>query len=406
MNLAHSLLRHSHSLTYATATDEALRLFFPLAALHAVLWPFLWVLFWRFGLPLATDTASGQWHAQEMIFGSFGAALIGFLVSALPEWTETRKLHGWPLLGLAALWGLPRVAGFLGAEAMIVLAGVFDLAWLLLLAVYTASLAIRLRSLSLIGFVFFLVALAFAAARLRWAMLAGDFEAGEQAIGMALAAFAGLLGLALARITVPVTNRALDPSEETSPYRPHPARVNLAPGLAALLTVAEAASISPAITGYLTMATGAAFLDRVAEGFVGREGLSSELAGLWLSSALTGLGLLIIGLAGIGLSLPPLAGIHLLTMGGLGLGVLQVLSIAGLLHTGQPLHFHRRTRIALALLVGATLTRIAPEFDPDLNLPGGPHGLSALLWAAALVLWLSVYLPLLWSPHTLEQKSC
>lgn len=406
MNPAHSLLRHSRRLTFTAATDEALRLFFPLAALHAALWPLLWVLFWRFGLPLAKDTASGQWHAQEMIFGSFGAALIGFLVSALPEWTETKKLHGWPLLGLAALWSLPRVAGFFGAEAMTVLAGVFDLAWLLLLAVYTAALAIQLRALSLIGFVFFLVGLAFAAARLRWAMLAGYFEAGEQAIGMALAAFAGLLGLALARITVPVTNRMLDPGEETSPYRPHPARVNLAPGLAALLTVAEAASLSPAIIGYLAVATGAAFLDRVAEGFVGREGLSSELGGLWLSSALTGIGLLIIGLAGIGLSLPPLAGIHLLTMGGLGLGVLQVLSIAGLLHTGQPLHFHRRTRIALTLLVCATLTRIAPEFDLDLNLPGAPHGLSALLWAAALVLWLSVYLPLLWSPHTLEQKSC
>ncbi len=406
MTLVPCPLRHARPLSLAAATDEALRLFFPLAALHAALWPLLWALLWQFGLPFAADTAPGQWHAQEMIFGSFGAALIGFLVSALPEWTETRTLHGWPLLGLAAFWGLPRIAGFFGAQAMIVLAGVFDLLWLLLLAGYAATLAIRLRTLNLAGFVFFLTALALAAGWLRWSMLTGDFDRGEQAIRLALAAFAGLLGLALARITVPVTNRMLDPDEETSPYRPHPARVNLAPGLAALLTIAEAASLSPAVTGYLAMATGAAFLDRVAEGFVGREGLRPELAGLWLSSAFTGLGLLIIGLAGVGLPLPVLAGIHLLTMGGLGLGVLQVLSIAGLLHTGQPLQFHRRTRAALLLVVFATLSRIAPELDIDLSLPGGPHALSALLWATALTLWLSVYLPLLWSPHTLEQKSC
>lgn len=46
--------------------------------------------------------------------------------------------------------------------------------------------------------------------------------------------YLGLLGLVLARITVPVTNLVLDPSEETSPYRPHPGRRNLAPGLVAL----------------------------------------------------------------------------------------------------------------------------------------------------------------------------
>ena len=45
-------------------------------------------------------------------------------------------------------------------------------------------------------------------------------------------------------------------------------------------------------------------LDRVAEGFVGREGFSFELGGLWLSSALAGTGLLICGLSLIGLPLP------------------------------------------------------------------------------------------------------
>ena len=40
----------------AAMTGEGLRLFFPLAALHAALWPLLWVFFWSFGLPLASET--------------------------------------------------------------------------------------------------------------------------------------------------------------------------------------------------------------------------------------------------------------------------------------------------------------------------------------------------------------
>lgn len=402
MSIAFPARAFTRRLTLAAATDEGLRLFFPLAALHAALWPLLWVVLWQFGLPLAAATAPGQWHAQEMLFGAFGAALIGFLVSALPEWTETERLRGRPLLFLAALWAVPRLAGFLGWEGAVALAGLLDVAWLLFLAAYAAFLAAKLRTTSLIGFVFFLVALAFSAGRLRWSMLTGDFDGGEAAIQTAGAAYLGLLGLALARITVPVTNQMLDPSEETSPYRPHPARVNLAPGLAAVLVVAHVAGVPEAVLAYLTIAAGAAFLDRVAEGFVGPEGLKWELAGLWLSSALAGAGLLLKGLSLLGLPLSFLAGEHIFLMGGLGLGVLQVLSIAGLLHTGQPLRFHRRTRAALWLILGAVAARVAPEFGPAASL----HGLSALAWAGGLGLWLAVYLPLLWSPETLEQKSC
>ncbi len=86
-----------------------------------------------------------------------------------------------------------------------------------------------------------------------------------------------------------------------------------------LVILAEAATLSDAVRGYLMIAAGAAFLDRVAEGFVGREGLSFELGGLWLSSALAGTGLLVSGLSLIGLPLPWLGGLHLALMGGLGL---------------------------------------------------------------------------------------
>ncbi|HYD68941.1 NnrS family protein, partial [Azospirillum sp.] len=59
--------------------DEGLRLFFPLAALHAALWPFLWVVVHGFQLPFAGALPPGLWHAHELIFGSYGAALIGFI---------------------------------------------------------------------------------------------------------------------------------------------------------------------------------------------------------------------------------------------------------------------------------------------------------------------------------------
>jgi len=386
-------------------TGEGLRLFFPLATLHAALWPLLWVFLWSFGLPLVSATAPGQWHAQEMIIGSFGAALIGFLTSALPEWTDTPRLSGRPLLVLAGLWGLARFAGLVGFEPLIPVAALADQAWLLFLLAYVLLLSWRLRTTGLLGFAALLAALALSAGGLRLAMLQGDFDVGERAIRFGAIAFLGLLGLAIARITVPVTNLILDPSEATSPYRPHPGRINMAPALVGLLLVAEATGHSDALRGYLMIAAGAAFLDRVAEGFVGREAFRAELAGLWLSSALAGTGLVLGGLSLTGLPLPFVGALHLMLMGGLGIGVLAVLSIAGLLHTGQPLVFAPSTRIAMLLMLGAVLLRIAPEFLPGLPLPGGPHGLSAAFWGLSLALWLKTYLPLLWSSATLASES-
>lgn len=391
---------------FAAMGGEGLRLFFPLAALHTALWPLLWVLLWRLGLPLAEETAPGQWHAQEMLVGSFGAALIGFLTSALPEWSDTRRLEGRPLFLLAGLWMIGRLAGLAGAEAAIPVAALADQAWMFFLLAYVAKVSWTRRTTNFTGFVLLLLSFQLAAALLRYGMWSGAIELAETAIRICGLALLGLLGLALARITVPVTNLILDPSEETSPYRPHPGRANLAAGLTALVILAELANMSEVVRGYLMLAAGAAFLDRVAEGFIGREGLKWELAGLWLSSAMAGTGLVVSALHLIGLPLPWLGGLHLMLMGGLGLGVLQVLSIAGLLHTGQPLSFSAFTRAALWLLFAAVAARATPEFLPDLPLSGSSHGLAALLWAMAFLLWLRTYLPLLWSPATLNQESC
>lgn len=385
---------------------EGLGLMFPLAALHAALWPFLWVVVWSLDLPFAVTSLPSHWHAQEMLVGSFGGALLGFLTSALPEWTDTRRISGRPLFLLAGLWALARILGLLALEKAWIIGLIFDQAWILFLLAYALRLSWTKKSTDLLSFILFVPAFAAAAAMLRIAMALELYDLSESAIRILGFALLGLLGLALARITVPVTNLILDPTEKTSPYRPHLGRIHLSAGLAMLVILAEAATLSDAVRGYLMIAAGATFLDRVAEGFVGREGLSFELGGLWLSSALAGTGLLVSGLSLIGLPLPWLGGLHLALMGGLGLGVLQVLSIAGLLHIGQQLRFSKTTRMAILLLVLSVLLRVLPEFAPFLSLPFGAYGLTSALFSLSFLLWAKAYIPLLWSPETVDQERC
>lgn len=388
----------------ATLGDEGLRLFFPLAALHAALWPFLWVVVLQFDLPLARSVPPSLWHAHEMIFGAFGGALIGFLTTAIPEWTDTPRPRGRVLFVLALLWGVGRLVGLPGADALNALAAAADLLWLGWLILFTLQVSLAKRTDRLLSFIGWLLALLIAEAVTRLAFLTGSVETGQTALRLGGYVFLGLLGLALARITTPITNLVLDPSEATAPFRPHPGRLNLTPGMVALLIAGETAGLSPSVTAYLAIGAGAAFMDRVAEAFVGREGFRAELLALGGSSLFAGLGLVALGASRLGAPWPESAGLHLAFMGGLGLGVLAVFALAGLLHCGRPLGLDRETRLALVLLVFSVLLRVAPDFG--LDIPGPAHLAAALAWPAAFLLWLRRYGPLLADPATLERNIC
>lgn len=374
-------------------SDEGFRIFFPLAALYAGLWPLAWVALWAFDLPFARDIPPGVWHINEMVFGAWGAALLGFLTTAAPEWTDTPRLRGRALWLLAALWGTARIAGIIGADALILPAMLADMGWLVLLIAYLLQLTIRQRSTRVVVFAAWLFALAVGCMMARLAMLAGDSVAAAEWLRLAGLTFLGLLSLALSRITVPITNIVLDPTERSSPFRPHPGRRNLAAGLVALALAGEIAGLSPSVAGFLWIAAGAAFMDRVAEGFIGPEAFRAEMMVLMGAAGFAGLGLLGLGAAGLGAPWATAGPLHLALMGGLGLGVLAVLAIAGRFHTGQGLGLNLPTRAAFALAAVAVLLRALPDMGLAPWPPGPLHLLAAILWAAAFLLWLADYWP-------------
>ena len=381
--------------TLGALSREGFRLFFPMAAIHAALWPFLWVIVFNFNLPFASSIPPGIWHVHEMIIGTFGAALIGFITTSVPEWTDTKRLRGNSLLALAALWAGARFFGLFGVTALDALGAVCDILWLSALVAYLVSISIRKRTTRLSAFVFWIGALMVTEGVTRYAFLdiATHADLAQRAARLAGFVFLGILGVALARVSVPITNLVLDPSEETSPFRPHPGRINLAPGLVAVLVLAEALGFSDATAGYLFIAAGAAFMDRIAEAFIGRKIIHAEILALVGSSAFAGLGLILIGLAQLGAPISEYAGLHLAFMGGLGLGVLSIFAIAGLRHTGRALGLVRETRFAMLLVVAATLLRVVPEIWPTAFLPSPPYFAVSLVWAAAFLLWLRVYWP-------------
>ncbi|TCO73253.1 NnrS family protein [Rhodovulum euryhalinum] len=89
------------------------RPFFALSALWAVIAILVWHVGLRLGLPVPSLGTTTLWHAHEMTVGVGGAAMAAYFLTVMPSWTGARRVTGWPLIGLVALWALARLAALL-----------------------------------------------------------------------------------------------------------------------------------------------------------------------------------------------------------------------------------------------------------------------------------------------------
>lgn len=84
--------------------ERGFRPFFFLAGLWAIIPLSLWILTYLGLITPLTDINAQAWHAHEMIFGYAGAALAGFALTAIPNWTGRLPVRGNRLMLLVLLW--------------------------------------------------------------------------------------------------------------------------------------------------------------------------------------------------------------------------------------------------------------------------------------------------------------
>jgi uncharacterized protein involved in response to NO len=93
--------------------SSGFRVFFPLGAIGAVLLLPFWILLITGTIDyLPSYFSAPAWHQHEMIFGVFTPIIIGFLYTAVPNWTGKPSPSGWPLGLLGLLWIFGRMTVF------------------------------------------------------------------------------------------------------------------------------------------------------------------------------------------------------------------------------------------------------------------------------------------------------
>jgi uncharacterized protein involved in response to NO len=118
---------------------QGFRPFFLAAGIWSAAVLALWIAMLMAGIELPSRFDPLIWHIHEMLFGFGMAAIGGFLLTAIPNWTERLPVSGSPLAGLAGLWLAGRIACLVYALVPAWLAAVADLSF----PVLRAAVAVR-----------------------------------------------------------------------------------------------------------------------------------------------------------------------------------------------------------------------------------------------------------------------
>ncbi|NKB80346.1 MAG: NnrS family protein [Nitrospirales bacterium] len=362
------------------------RPFFLSAALFVGVAIPIWVFIFAGSGNMAFLYAPRDWHAHEMTFGFLPCVIAGFLLTAMPNWTDRPPIRGWPLMLLVTLWLAGRLAIVLPWFSPLASA-IVDAAFLVVMAgvVWREIVASKAWDRLPMGMLMSL----YASANILFHVLWLSDAATNFAERMALALVMVLLALIGGRVTSGFTEDFLvqqGMAKRPVPFSPFDGIALVSIGIAAIAWMLDPQAI---MTGWMLIVGGVINLVRLIRWhgwLTWREPLVLVLhVGYgWLVMAL-----LAIGGASLGGGLPMEDALHALTTGAVGVMTLAVMTRASLGHTGRIKHAGPLTvMIYLLVNLGAILRVFGPGIDISSTIV---LGVAALCWSGAYMLFVVGY---------------
>ncbi|MDO6545191.1 NnrS family protein [Photobacterium sanguinicancri] len=376
----------------------AFRPFFLAASAFSVIAMLVWALFWS-GLLTNNQLMYGNplwWHSHEMLIGFTGAVIIGFLLTAVQNWTGNPGVRGGKLAAIFVLWLAARVGLLLGQPHIIWM--IIDLSWIPLAAYFLAKPIIIRRQWNNLFFTPLLILLTLINAAMHLnALSLAQFD--QHQLTLALVTVVSVIVLVVGGRVIPFfTWRGTDTAQITRLDKIE--WLALIPSwlllLNVLLPVPEA--INRFSLPALFLVTGLTNLVRFARW---RSFSTCKVPLLWslhFAYAAMIVGMLLLGVHFAGGSVGYSTALHFITVGGMGGMILAMMARVSLGHTGRNLKVGRIVVIAFVLMVACVLTRtLLIMLFPAMVING--YVLSAVLWTLAFGIFTIVYFPILTKPR-------
>src|SRR3974390_3299138 len=349
----------------------------------------LWLPQYLGALTLPTHFGPLDWHIHEMVYGYVAAAVAGFLLTAIPNWTGRLPVNGWPLAGLATLWVGGRVAVLVSAAIGGLAAAAVDVSFLAVLAIVAGREIVagknwrNLRVLAVLG-----VLIAGNIVFYAEVLLNGSANYG---VRIAIGAVLLLISLVGGRIVPSFTGNWIkreNPGRMPVPFGRVDGITMATSALALLVWIAAPAH---AVTGALLLVAGALQAVRVARWAGDRTVADRLVLVLHAAYIFVPLGFLLVGASVFTDAVPLTAGLHAWTAGAIGLMTLAVFARATPAPPGQRLQASAITQAIYACVFVAAVLRIIAGLTGSLILVDA----GGALWVVGFAGFALAYAPLL-----------
>lgn len=364
------------------------RPFFLLAGVGGFVMMLLWIVTLSTGYNWPGVSNIIAWHRHEMLFGYTGAVIAGFLLTAVRNWTGKSTPDGKPLAALALVWVAARLIPLVSEHQLLYVAvdmlfwvGLFVSLWHALISAVTRNRVFLL----LVGL------LGTAAALSHWSILdPSNYHLSYLGAYFGLDIILVIMLVMGGRVIPFFIQRGLQKTQQAR----IPWLEKGLPPLLFIMLVINLILINSPWSAAINFIVACWVLPNLWKWH--DKGIWSKplLWSLYLAYAWLVLGLFLRGM-GILTWTNPYLGVHALTVGGIGLLTLSMMSRVALGHTGRPLEPSALTSLSLVLMMLAAVVRV---FLADaLGLMA--YQVSAALWMLALLLFVIVYLPILIKPR-------
>lgn len=377
--------------------DYGFRPFFFAAGLSAFALIPIWLYFFvHHGVAFGSLPAM-YWHAHEMLYGFAGAAVAGFLLTAVPSWTGARGFAGGPLYLLTAAWIAGRVAMATVAHIPFWLVALLELSLLPLLAAVLAPPLLRSengnRPMLIVLGVLWLIDAAFLVGLYR-----GDVVLASRAISLAINCVLILVTVIGGRIVPAFTANALRRSGDAVSVVKRAWVEKLTIGSMIAITIVDAIAPHAMLSLALAAIAAVAHAIRLSGWRSFRTRGESILWILHVAYAWLPIGLALKACFLFGAYDWASKWQHALTAGVFGTMILAVMTRASLGHTGRALVVAPSITVAYFVLTLSVCLRVFGTALPP-HLYVSALSIAGVGWALAFLLFLIVYAPILLGPR-------
>lgn len=374
--------------------ELAFRPFFLFASLFSIAALVGWAAFWNGNTTLNVYGGAMWWHIHEMLFGFAATVVVGFLLTAVQNWTGVRSINGRGLMLLLAIWLCARVAMFLPDVLSPWLVAGIDL---LFLPIAMISLAHNIVSVKLwrnLLFIPILLLMTFANAAMHYGVLFQQPVLISQAsTGMVLLVTLVMCIMGGRVFPMFTANGTQTPR---TPALPWLEKLSIVSTIFAVVLSFQILPVAQVIVATVFIISGLANALRAVRWKIWVAFKTPLVWTLHLSYWAISLGLILFGVSIISPLVTQSQAIHALTVGGMGVMILSMISRVSLGHTGRTIAIGKLMTAALIAIVFAFIVRVFGGYFT--------HNivyiitLSSALWIAAYSCFAVLYLPILIKP--------